>query len=166
MKDKKIKLEINEKEYEVIIKKFGAEVAEVSVNGNDYTVGLKDLGIEQISDIKPAPIPRRNFESESQATAPVISFSESGLSQKPKGPQYKVPQSVMDSTCVKAPLPGLIIKVAVKVGDVVKAGQDVIYMEAMKMENEVQTEVDGTVKEIKVKEGDSVSEGDILIVLE
>jgi biotin carboxyl carrier protein len=39
-------------------------------------------------------------------------------------------------------------------------------MEAMKMENEVQATIDGTVKEIKVKEGDSVSEGDVLIVLE
>jgi len=164
MKEKKLKLEINKKEYEVIIKKFGAEFAEVSVNGNDYTVGLKDLGIEQSSDIKPTPVPRRNYETSTSAST--ISFSESGLTQKPKGPQYKVPQSVMDSASVKAPLPGLIIKIAVKVGDSIKAGDDVIYMEAMKMENEVQAAVDGIVKEIKVKEGDSVSEGDILIVLE
>ncbi len=163
MKEKVIKLEINNKEYEVTIKKFGAEEAEVSVNGTNYTVGLKDLGIEQVSDIKPAPVARRSFE---QSATQSISFSESGLTQKASGPQYKVPQSVVDSTTVKAPLPGLIIKVAVNVGDKVKAGQDVIYMEAMKMENEVQATVDGIVKEIKVKEGDSVSEGDVLIVLE
>jgi len=162
MKEKVIKLEINNKEYEVIIKKFGATEAEVSVNGTNYTVGLKDLGIEQVSDIKPTPVARRNFE---QPSVHSISFSESSVTKKSKGPQYKVPQSVKDSTTVKAPLPGLIIKVAVNVGDTVKAGQDVIYMEAMKMENEVQATVDGIVKEIRVKEGDSVSEGDVLIVL-
>jgi len=73
---------------------------------------------------------------------------------------------VKDANAIKAPLPGMILKIAVSVGDDVKAGQDVMHMEAMKMENEVQSNVDGRVKEIQVKEGDSVSEGDILIVLE
>jgi biotin carboxyl carrier protein len=63
-------------------------------------------------------------------------------------------------------LPGLILEILVKEGDKVKAGEDVLIMEAMKMENEVQSPQEGTVKEIKVRRGDSVYEGDILIVLE
>jgi glutaconyl-CoA/methylmalonyl-CoA decarboxylase subunit gamma len=166
MKAKKLTLEINNKDYEVIITEFGAETARLTVNGTTYTVGIKDLGIEQVSDIKPQPIVRRSFD-DLPAPPPSVPVSNGGLAPPlPPAPKYKVPQSVKDAAAIKAPLPGLILKIPVAVGDEVKAGQDVLHMEAMKMENEVQSNVDGRIREIRVKEGDSVSEGDILIVLE
>ncbi|HRD18670.1 MAG TPA: acetyl-CoA carboxylase biotin carboxyl carrier protein subunit, partial [Candidatus Marinimicrobia bacterium] len=61
--------------------------------------------------------------------------------------------------------PGLIQNILVKVGDTVRAGQHVLTMEAMKMENEIQTNRDGIIKDIKVRIGDSVNEGDTLIIL-
>lgn len=80
--------------------------------------------------------------------------------------QLHRPKSVIDSTAVVAPLPGLIQNIFVKVGDNVRAGQHVLTMEAMKMENEIQTGRDGIIKDIKVRIGDSVNEGDTLIILE
>ena len=82
------------------------------------------------------------------------------------GPVTHIPKSVVNASSILAPLPGLILKIMVKVGDIVKPGQEVIIMEAMKMENEIQSHIRGTVREIKFKEGDSISEGDVLIVLE
>ena len=67
---------------------------------------------------------------------------------------------------VTAMLPGTIVKILVEVGEHVKAGQALLILEAMKMENEVVSPRDGKVKEIKVKEGARVETGDVLIVIE
>ncbi|MBD3225934.1 MAG: acetyl-CoA carboxylase biotin carboxyl carrier protein subunit, partial [Caldithrix sp.] len=59
MKEKEITLDINGTEYTVTIHKFTADEAEVTVNGNKYKVGLKDLGLETAADIKPQPKPAK-----------------------------------------------------------------------------------------------------------
>ena len=61
---------------------------------------------------------------------------------------------------------GTIVKVSVAVGDTVEVGQTVVILEAMKMENSVNTEKAGTVKEVRVAAGDSVSAGDVVVVVE
>ncbi len=61
-------------------------------------------------------------------------------------------------------MPGKIVDVLVKVGDAVKAGQTILIMEAMKMENEMRASVDTKIKEIKVKKGQSVETGQPLII--
>lgn len=66
---------------------------------------------------------------------------------------------------VKTPLPGIIVKINCKVGDAVKRGQNLLVLEAMKMENNISADRDGTVTEIKINEGDSVMEGDDLVVI-
>jgi biotin carboxyl carrier protein len=66
-------------------------------------------------------------------------------------------------TKVKAPLPGNILSISVKTGDEIKKGQRLLIYEAMKMENEVLAEKDGTVANIKVSVGDTVLQGDLLI---
>jgi acetyl-CoA carboxylase biotin carboxyl carrier protein len=70
------------------------------------------------------------------------------------------------STEIKAPMTGKIISIVVNAGDEVKAEDEVVIMDAMKMEIPVYAPVDGVIKEIKVKEGDSVKTDQILIVLE
>ena len=62
-------------------------------------------------------------------------------------------------------MPGTILKVLKATGDAVKAGEVVLILEAMKMENEIQAETDGTVTSIEVKVGDSVLEGVIILKL-
>ncbi|MDQ7029152.1 MAG: biotin/lipoyl-containing protein [Ardenticatenia bacterium] len=66
---------------------------------------------------------------------------------------------------IKAPMPGLIVKVPVQEGQQVTAHEAVIILEAMKMENEIRTPVDGVVKSILVKPGQAVDQNEILVVL-
>lgn len=70
------------------------------------------------------------------------------------------------SGSVTVPMQGTIVKVAVEVGQSVDAGHTVVILEAMKMENAVNTEKAGTVKEIRVAVGDGVSAGDVVVVIE
>lgn len=70
------------------------------------------------------------------------------------------------SQAVKAPLPGVVLSIPVKVGQTVKAADTVLLLEAMKMENAIHAGRDGVVKEILVSAGDSVLEGNPLIVIE
>lgn len=67
---------------------------------------------------------------------------------------------------LKAPMPGLIWDVKVQVGDVVKAGDVVLVLVAMKMENALKSSGDGVVKSIKVNKGDSVDKNQVLIEFE
>jgi len=64
---------------------------------------------------------------------------------------------------IKAPMPGLIIELKIKPGDTVNAGDALLILEAMKMENVLKSPGDGVIKTIKVKKGDSVEKGQILI---
>ena len=66
---------------------------------------------------------------------------------------------------VEVPMQGTIVKVLVEIGQVVEVGQAVVVLEAMKMENQISADKAGTVKEIKVKAGDTVGAGDVVVVI-
>jgi acetyl-CoA/propionyl-CoA carboxylase biotin carboxyl carrier protein len=70
------------------------------------------------------------------------------------------------SGTISAPMQGTIVKVLVAAGDAVEAGQSVLVLEAMKMENHISAEKSGTVAEVRVAEGDTVGTGDVLLVIE
>jgi pyruvate carboxylase subunit B len=65
-----------------------------------------------------------------------------------------------------APMPGLVVRVQVKAGDTVEAGQGLIVMEAMKMENELRAHAAGVVKTVRVAPGDAVEKGAVLVEME
>lgn len=67
---------------------------------------------------------------------------------------------------IKASMAGSMWQINVKLGDEVKAGEDVAILESMKMEIPIATERDGKVAAINVKEGDFINEGDVILVLE
>jgi acetyl/propionyl-CoA carboxylase alpha subunit len=67
---------------------------------------------------------------------------------------------------ILAPMPGLIVRISVKVGDRVEAGQGLVVMEAMKMENELRTTTAGVVKSVEVSAGMTVEKGALLVALE
>lgn len=69
------------------------------------------------------------------------------------------------SQTVKAPLPGKITHVSVQAGDAVTAGQSLLVIEAMKMENELKASGAGTVREVRVAAGQAVNAGDVLVVI-
>ncbi len=76
------------------------------------------------------------------------------------------PQVVITGNTVCAPLPGRVIELKVKVGDTVKAGQEVLTLEAMKMENSIATDYSGTVKQILVEVGETVQTNAVMIEVE
>ena len=63
-------------------------------------------------------------------------------------------------------MPGLVLQICVSVGQRVKQGDALLRLEAMKMENDVQSQIEGTVVKILVAQGDEVQEGQLLMVLE
>ena len=79
--------------------------------------------------------------------------------------EEKKVQPITGNTVI-SPLPGRVIDIKVSVGDKVKAGQEVMTLEAMKMENTIETDYAGTVKQILVSVGDSVQTNTILIEVE
>jgi len=66
---------------------------------------------------------------------------------------------------IKAPMPGLIVKIPINEGDRITRGQAVIVVEAMKMENEIKSPIDGAVKKILVEPGKVVDKGQLLLVI-
>ncbi|HET6461716.1 MAG TPA: pyruvate carboxylase subunit B [Syntrophales bacterium] len=81
----------------------------------------------------------------------------------PKPAAAAAPAAKAGAGSITAPMPGLIVDVTCKVGDKVKAGQQVVILEAMKMQNPLTAPVDGEVKSIHVKSGDSVAVGQVLV---
>ncbi len=84
-----------------------------------------------------------------------LAASMATVAQQKTGPQ-----------AVRAPMPGKVVKVLVKIGDAVKSGQGVAIVEAMKMENELRAPRDGTVVEVSAREGQAVDAGQTLATVE
>ncbi len=88
------------------------------------------------------------------------------LGDAPVAPKAETaaPKAVVGNKVV-APLPGRVISLKVKVGDTVKAGDEVVVLEAMKMENSITSDYDGTVQQIAVAEGDNVATDAVLLIV-
>ena len=142
---KEYKYIINGNTYKVAIGDIDHNVANVEVNGSAYKVELP----ETTQPVKVAP---------RAAAAPRTASGEKVIT--------KPVAAATGGYTVKAPLPGVIISISVKVGDTVKASDTVAMLEAMKMENAIHAGRDGKVKAINVNAGDSVLEGSPIITLE
>lgn len=143
---KEYKYKINGNAYTVTIGDIEDNVAQVAVNGVEYRVELEATkkAAVKVSAPKPAAAPKAT-----PVAKPAAAPAAGGAGKK-----------------VNAPLPGVILSIPVKVGQAVKAADTVVLLEAMKMENAIHAGTDGTVKEILVNAGDSVLEGNPLIVIE
>lgn len=143
---KEYKYKINGNVYKVAVGDIDNNIAQVEVNGTPYTVELeKKEVVTVVNKPRPSAAPR------TETGAKVISTPSA---------------SVAGGHQIKAPLPGVIVSIKVKVGDTVKASDVVLGLEAMKMENSIHAGRDGKVAAINVNVGDSVLEGNVLITLE
>ncbi|MCR4438432.1 MAG: biotin/lipoyl-binding protein [bacterium] len=158
MKEKKLVLEIEGREYTVVISDFGPQEATIAVDGKPYKVALKDLGSEQLAEVRPAPAPPPS------ALEPQVPVFAPAKRVAPGSPIHR-PKTVGSDYAIAAPLPGLILEILVRDGDVVRRGQAVAILEAMKMENEVTSQTEGVVIDVRFREGDSVNQGDVLVLL-
>ncbi|MDT8377692.1 MAG: biotin/lipoyl-containing protein [Desulfotignum sp.] len=70
------------------------------------------------------------------------------------------------STEILAPMPGTIVEISVKPGDAVEEGQEILVLEAMKMENPIVATADGTIKEVNVSVDDKVATNQVMVVIE
>lgn len=134
---KQYKFKVNGNKYTVDIKKTEDNLVELEVNGTAYQVELE-------KEVKATKTPRIVRSPAKKAAAPSVAGK---------------------AKSVKAPLPGTILSVDVKVGDTIKHGDKLLVMEAMKMENNINADASGEVKAIKVSPGDNVLQGDVLVEL-
>lgn len=141
---------INGQEYIVAVNKMDGDLAEVAVNGTNYKVELVNDEEEVTLVSRPAT------KAAAPAAAPKATTA---------APAAKPISGSGGAGALKAPLPGIIVDIKVKVGDTVKKGDAVVVLEAMKMENVLQAPIDGTVQEIGVNPGDSVLEGVTLVTI-
>ena len=137
---KKFKFTIRGTKYDVEILNAENNIIEVEVNGSQFKVELdKDVTTKKTPKLVRPAVPT------------------------PQTREKKIQKSLSAKQQIKAPLPGIILKILVKEGDTVKEGDVLMVMEAMKMENNIEAEKSGTIKSIKVKEGDNVLQDDVLI---
>jgi len=140
---KKFKFTIRGNEYDVEIKNFEDDVAKIEVNGTKYEVEVH----QEVKTTKTPTLVRPRV---------TVDRKDSKIKKTVSNRAYTL----------KAPLPGSIFKLLKQEGDEVKKGETIMIMEAMKMENNIQSEKEGKIVSLKVKEGDAVLQNDILAEIE
>ena len=138
---KNFRFTIKGHEYDVEVKNLDGRLAEIEVNGTLYEV---EIHSEKKTSKTPTLIRR----------------------EVPRPKDAHVIQKDAVAVKVKAPLPGIILQVIVKAGDYVKRGDTLLVYEAMKMENKLTAEKEGTVKSVLVSPGDSILQGSVLLEME
>ena len=153
MKDYSLK--INGHNYSVQIDDVNeaSTVAHVVVNGVDYEVEIEGAKASTVSKPQVAPAPK---SAHSAMITPSSATPSPRIAAAAPSSGYSV----------KCPLPGTVLSVKVAAGDTIAAGQTLVVLEAMKMENNIDADRGGVVKQVLVQQGATVMEGDVLIVIE
>ena len=148
MNSKEYKYKINGTKFSVKVGDVIDNKVHVEVNGVPYDVELDKAPVAKSSLSQPVKGPQK---------APRTETGESIVAAKPA--------ATGGSYTVTAPLPGTLMSLNVKVGDVVKAGDTVCVLEAMKMENDIHTQQGGTVKQILANVGDAIPQDGAIMIL-
>lgn len=140
----------------------------VTVNGEVYEVTVEEStgGAVAFMPSFPAAQPIAAPRFAPKPAAPKVA------APKPAAPKAAAPKAAAKEssgggavTTIQAPMPGKVMSIKVAKGDVVKNGTPLLILEAMKMENDILSSVEGTVQAINVEVGKSVNTGDKLIVI-
>lgn len=141
---KEYNIKINGTEYAVNIKSVEDNLAKMTVNGTEYVVEMAGIVTT------PTKVVNKGIQT------PTMQSEE---------PVAKPTKAAGASNPLKSPLPGVILDVMVREGQEVKAGQTLMILEAMKMENNIEADRDGIIDRIEARKGDSVLEGDVLLTI-
>ena len=149
-------------DYVVEIQDIEGNIANVTVNGIPFEVEMKQpvkAGKQKVKLSEERRVKSEEFNSSSSAT------NASSATNESSAPITKPAAAAASGKPVVAPLPGTINEIKVKVGDRVNAGDTVVVLEAMKMQNNIDAETSGTIASINVNKGDAVMEGDTLVTI-
>ncbi|MFO7977612.1 MAG: biotin/lipoyl-containing protein [Bacteroidales bacterium] len=141
---KKYKFTIHGNQYDVNIINVEDNIIEMEVNGTSYQVEVD----KSFQAVKTPRLVRQRAIPSTETTP----SEGTGTRNHPKG-----------TGIIKSPLPGAVLSIHVKPGDTVTAGQKLMVLEAMKMENNIDSDKNGKILSIKVNPGQQVMEGDVLI---
>ncbi|MCH4169744.1 MAG: biotin/lipoyl-binding protein [Lactobacillus sp.] len=131
----------------------------IKIDGNEYEVEMEELTpTPQAAPIAPA--------APAEPTAPAPQAAAPAQPAAPTPAPAPAASGTGAGTPVKAPMPGNILDIKVKVGDTVTEGQTLLILEAMKMENEIVAPQAGVVTGIDTVKNDVVSSGDILLTIQ
>jgi biotin carboxyl carrier protein len=161
---------LGERTYTIDIEADEKSHYKVAVDNNEFLVDGKKTGRTNYSLI----VDNRSFEIEVDHTGDEYRVLVDGRSyhihlideRRVRSGSADAGAQLYGAQTVMVPMPGKVIAVLVGEGDGVERGQGVVIIEAMKMENEVRSPVTGTVKEIRVRPGESVEGGTVLAIVE
>ena len=155
-KDMKYQYTVKGVDYEVEIQDIEGNIANVTVNGIPFEVEMKQPVKASKQKVK--------LGGEQTVKSENNNSSSTSAANATAAPTAK-PTAAAAGKPVVAPLPGTINEIKVKVGDKVNAGDTVVILEAMKMQNNIEAETSGTITSINVNKGDAVMEGDTLVTI-
>jgi len=141
------RIRIGEKTYVVDIGRITDDTMEVFLDGRSFSV---EVEVPSRTTYK-TPVIRRRHQVVNAAEVP---------------DRTSPPGEPSETGAVLAPLPGLVLKVLVREGDTITEGEPVATMEAMKMENEIEAPISGTISSISVSEGENVLENALIMRIE
>lgn len=137
----KYEVKVQGKKYEVDVEEISPMVFRVNVNGKMAVIEVEKKF--EVAEFEKAVIKERRFAEREE----------------------KRVKEVKPGKAITAPMAGVVTKILRKAGEKVKAGETVVIIEAMKMENPIAAPEDGEIAEIVVNEGDKVASGDVLVYL-
>lgn len=160
---KKYQYKVQGVDYEVEIAEVEGKIARVNVNGIPFEIEMQKP-INAAKHPALAATKRTASVAAAPAAEPAAPAAPAAAPAAPVKPAA-APAPAGAGNAIKAPLPGTINAINVKVGDTVAVGDIVIVLEAMKMQNNIESEYAGTVTSITVNQGDSVMEGAVMMTI-
>jgi biotin carboxyl carrier protein len=146
-----VPVQVNEKTYEVDFSAADGGLLSLLVMGRSYEADV----VEEAEGVLTVWIEGETYR---------IEYQEEG--RRPRRSAGMTDHGASGRQVITAPMPGKVVALLVSPAQEVSAGQGVIVIEAMKMENELKASRPGVIKEIKVQEGSAVGGGDILVIIE
>jgi biotin carboxyl carrier protein len=155
-------LEIGGREYVVDVNELAIDSFEVMVGSDAYVVTL--AGEEDLPEAAIAPqVEGAGTTASAGAPAPAVRVARKAPASAPGAPAQRKPAGGSGGASLNAPMPGVIIEIAVAPGDTVARGQLVAVLDAMKMHNNIKSPRAGTIAEVCVDPGQAVGHGDAIV---
>ncbi|MGB0807192.1 MAG: acetyl-CoA carboxylase biotin carboxyl carrier protein subunit [Salibacteraceae bacterium] len=165
-------IKINENNYDVVPQ--NGQNHEGTVNGNDYSMDMaqKDASNWIINkDDKEYRVEVAHLDTDNKVATIRINGRKYALKLQDQFDQLLKDlglegMAVKKISEIKSPMPGLVLDILVKPGDVIKKGEQVLVLEAMKMENIIKSQADVVVKSVEIETGVAVEKGQVLVKFE